>query len=185
MDTPAFPEATFRRAQSSLRVNLHDFNLIASRKLSAPLPGKGTAVAIPLLNVSAHGDPVPPTENVSLSEVKVEEVLLAPLSWCPHAEHMIAMHLAGDSMVPTIYPGSILFVDTATVEREKMNQKITVVSHRDLGFKVARLQRLANSDVLVSSNYKYMPLDISNASKWKIFGQVLWWVSRDVMPVSE
>jgi phage repressor protein C with HTH and peptisase S24 domain len=97
---------------------------------------------------------------------------------------MIGMHLAGDSMVPTIYPGSILFVDTAAVEREKLNQQITVVSHRDLGFKVARLQRLANSDVLVSSNYKYMPLDISNASKWKIFGQVLWWVSRDVMPVS-
>jgi hypothetical protein len=114
MDTPAFPEATFRRAQSSLRVNLHDFNLIASRKLSAPLPGKGTAVAIPLLNVSAYGDPVPPSENVSLSEVMVEEVLLAPLSWCPHAEHMIATHLAGDSIVPTTYPGSILFVDTAT-----------------------------------------------------------------------
>jgi transcriptional regulator with XRE-family HTH domain len=185
VDTSAFPEATFRRAQSSLRVSLHDFNLISGRKLSAPLPGKGTAVAIPLLNVSAYGDPVPPVENVSLSEVKVEEVLLAPFSWCPHPEHMIGMHLAGDSMVPTISPGSILFVDTAATEREKLNQKITVVSHRDLGFKVARLQRLANSDVLVSSNYKYMPLDISNASKWKIFGQVLWWVSRDVMPVSE
>ena len=184
VDTAAFPEATFRRTQSSLRVNLHDFNLITSRKLSAPLPGKGTAVAIPLLNVSAYGDSVPPNENVSLSEAKVEEVLLAPLSWCPHPEHMISMHLAGDSMVPTISPGSILFVDTAANEREKLNQKITVVSHRDLGFKVARLQRLANSDVLVSSNYKYVPLDISNASRWKIFGQVLWWVSRDVVPVS-
>jgi transcriptional regulator with XRE-family HTH domain len=184
VDTSAFPEATFQRAQASLRVSLHDFNLITSRKLSTPLPGKGTAVAIPLLNVSAYGDPVPPSENVSLSEVKVQEVLLAPLSWCPHPEHMISMHLAGDSMVPTISPGSIIFVDTAAIEREDLNQKITVVSHRDLGFKVARLQRLANSDVLVSSNYKYVPLDISNASKWKIFGQVLWWVSRDVVPVS-
>jgi transcriptional regulator with XRE-family HTH domain len=184
IDTSAFPEASFRRAQSSLKINLHDFTLIAGRKASRLLPGKSGAVAIPLLNVAAYGDPIPPVENVSISEVKVEEVLLAPLSWCPHPEQMISMHLSGDSMVPTILPGSILFVDTAETERESLNQKITVVSHRDLGFKVARLQRLANSDLLVSSNHNYVPLDISNASKWKIFGQVLWWVSHDTPPSS-
>jgi transcriptional regulator with XRE-family HTH domain len=184
VDTSAFPEASFRRAQSSLRVNLHDFALVAGRKVSKLLPGKSGAVAIPLLNVAAYGDPVPPVENVSLSEVQVEEVLLAPLSWCPHPEQMISMHLSGDSMVPTISPGSILFVDTASTDREILNQQITVVSHRDLGFKVARLQRLANSDLLVSSNHKYVPLDVTNASKWKIFGQVLWWVSRDVAVTS-
>ena len=183
VDTSAFPEASFRRAQSSLKVNLHDFTLIAGRKISKLLPGRSGAVAIPLLNVCAYGDPVPPPENVSVTDAKVEEVLLAPLSWCPHPEHMISMHLEGDSMVPTISPGSVLFVDTAATDRETLNQKITVVSHRDLGFKVARLQRLANSDLLISSNHKYVPLDISNASKWKIFGQVLWWISRDT-PVS-
>ena len=34
VDTSAFPEASFRRAQSSLKVNLHDFSLIAGRKAS-------------------------------------------------------------------------------------------------------------------------------------------------------
>src|ERR1700676_4151089 len=155
VDTSAFPEASFRRAQSSLKVSLHDFSLVAGRKVSKLLPGKAGAVAIPLLNVAAYGDPVPPTENVSLSEVKVEEVLLAPLAWCLHPEHMISMHLSGDSMVPTISPGSILFVDTASTDRESLNQKIAVVSHRDLGFKVARLQRVANAHLLVSSNHKY------------------------------
>ena len=179
VDTSAFPEASFGRAQSSVRVNLHDFTLIASRKLSKPLPEKMGAVAIPLLNVAVYGDPVPPAENVSISEVKVQEVLLAPLSWCPHPENMISMHLAGDSMTPTILPGAILFVDTAANDREHMGRKIAVVSHRDLGFKVGRFQRLANSDLMVSSNHKYLPLDVSNASKWKIFGEVLWWVSRD------
>ena len=183
VDTSAFPEASFRRAQSSVKVNLNDFSLITGRKISKLLPGRSGAVAIPLFNVAAYGDPVPPAENISISEAKVEEVLLAPLSWCSHPEHMISMHLRGDSMIPTISPGSILFVDTASTERENLNQKITVVSHRDLGFKVARLQRMANSDLLVSSNHKYVPLDISNASKWKIFGQVLWWISRDT-PVS-
>jgi len=184
VDTSAFPEASFRRAQSSMRVDLHDFTLIASRKLSKLLPGKGSVVAIPLLNVCAYGDPVPPNENVSLSEVKVEEILLAPLSWCPHPEQMVSMHLCGDSMAPTIATDSLLFVDTAATDRDSLNQKIAVASHRDLGFKVARLQRLATADLMVSANHKYVPLDISNASKWKIFGQILWWVSRDAAPVS-
>jgi phage repressor protein C with HTH and peptisase S24 domain/DNA-binding XRE family transcriptional regulator len=182
IDTSAFPDASLQRAQSSLRASLLDFSLIANRKLSKPIPEKSGVVAIPLLNVSAYGDAVPPVENVSLSNVEVEEVLLAPLSWCPHPDHMISMHLEGDSMVPTISPGAIVFVDTASVERDKLNQKIAVVSHRDLGFKVARLQRIANSDLMVSANHKYLPLDVSNASRWKIFGEVLWWISRDTPP---
>jgi phage repressor protein C with HTH and peptisase S24 domain len=92
---------------------------------------------------------------------------------------MISMHLAGDSMYPVISPGSIIFVDTAATDRDRLHQRLTVVAHRDLGFKVARLQRLAGSDLMVSANHKYAPLDVSNASKWKVFGEVLWWVSKD------
>jgi transcriptional regulator with XRE-family HTH domain len=178
IDTSTSPDAAFGRALSSLRVNLEDFTLISGRKASAQIAGKN-AVAIPLLNVTVYGDEVPPHENVSLSEARVDDILLAPLSWCPHPEDMISMHHAGDSMVPVIHPGSIIFIDTAVTDRDPLNQKIAVVAHRDLGFKVARFQRLAGSDLLVSANYKYPPLDVSNASKWKIFGEVLWWVSRD------
>jgi transcriptional regulator with XRE-family HTH domain len=179
IDISSFPDASLRKAESSLRVSLQDFSLVGGRKLSQQLEGKASAVAIPLLNVTAYGDRVPPPENVSLSEAEVEEVLLAPLNWCPNPEHMMSMHLEGDSMAPAIYPGSILFVDTAETDRDRVNQKIVVVAHRDLGFKVARLQRLSGADLLISANHKYMPLDVSNASKWKVFGQVLWWVSRD------
>ncbi len=83
-------------------------------------------------------------------------------------------------MYPTIPSGSILFVDTASTDRETLNEKLVVVAHRDLGFKVARFQRLSGSDLLVSANPKYLPLDVSNATKWKIFGEVLWWISKDV-----
>ena len=179
MDLSALPEASFRRAISSLRVNLQDLTLVAAKGLSRRLEGRGKAVAIPLLDVTAFGDHVPPKENVSLSQAEVEDMLLAPLSWCPHPEHMIGMHLAGDSMMPVIAPGSVIFVDTAVTDRKVLGQKLTVVSHRDLGFKVARFQRIQSSDLLVSANHKYPPLDVSNASKWKIFGEVLWWVSRD------
>ena len=180
IDTSEFPDAGLRQPISSVLVNLEDFQLIASKKISQHIDGKSNAVAIPLMNVTAFGDRVPPNENVRLSQASVEDVLLAPLSWCPHPDHMLSMHVAGDSMHPTIPAGSILFLDTAVTERDEINQKLVVVAHRDLGFKVARFQRIAGSDLMVSANPKYLPLDVSNASKWKIFGEVLWWVTKDV-----
>ncbi len=179
MDSATLSDAGPRKAPCSLPVRLHDFKLIASRKLSRQLEVKGNAVAIPLLSVTAYGDRIPPKENVVISEFDVEDILLAPLAWCPHAENMIALHFDGDSMFPTIPAGSILFVDTAVKDRDRLHQRITLVAHRDLGFKVARFQRISGSDLLVSANYKFVPVNVSNASKWKIFGEVLWWVSRD------
>jgi phage repressor protein C with HTH and peptisase S24 domain len=180
IDTSELPDPSLRHTISSIQASLEDFNLITSKKVSQHLAGKGNAVAIPLMSVTAFGDRVPPHENVRLSQAQVEDVLLAPLSWCPHPENMISMHIAGDSMHPTIPSGSILFVDTAVTDRDKVNQRLVVVAHRDLGFKVARLQRLAGSDLLVSANPKYLPLDVSNATRWKIFGEVLWWVTKDI-----
>ena len=179
MDTSSLQDASFLRAISSVRVSLQDFQIIAGRRVSQHVAGKGNAVAIPLLNVTAYGDWIPPRENVSLSQVEVEDVLLAPQSWCPHPENMISMHLEGESMYPVIPPRSIIFVDTAMTDRDQLNQRLTVVAHRDLGFKVARFQHLTGVDLLVSANHKYPPVDVSNASKWKIFGQVLWWVARE------
>lgn len=182
MDVSKLPETGLGTAISSLRVDLQDFKLVAAKRLSRKLSGRGYAVAIPLLAATAYGDGIPPKQNVTLSEVEVEDVLLAPLAWCPHPENMIAMHIAGDSMSPLIPPGCILFVDTASTDRQDLNQKLVVVAHRDLGFKVARFQRVQNSDLLVSANHRYAPLDVSNASKWKTFGEILWWVCRDSEP---
>ena len=180
IDTSELPGTSLRHTLSSIQASLQDFNLVTSKKVSQHLAGKGNAVAVPLMNVTAFGDRVPPHENVRLSQAKVEDVLLAPLSWCPHPENMMSMHVAGDSMHPVIPSGSILFVDTASTDRDQVNQRLVVASHRDLGFKVARLQRLAGSDLLVSANPKYLPLDVSNATRWKIFGEVLWWVTKDI-----
>jgi transcriptional regulator with XRE-family HTH domain len=179
LDASGLMESGFLKDLTSARIDLRDFKLVAGKETARHLGQKAAAVAIPLLNATAYGDRIPPHETVSLSQVEVEDILLAPISWCAHPENMIGLHLAGDSMLPAITPGSILFVDTAAKDRDQLHQRITVVSHRDLGFKVARFQRISGSDFLVSANYKYPPLDVSNASKWKIFGEVLWWVSRD------
>lgn len=179
MESAALTDAGLRSASFSLPVKLRDFKLVALPKLSGELAGNGNAVAIPLLKVTAYGDRIPPKENVSISEFDVEDILFAPLAWCPHPESMIAMHFDGDSMLPTIPAGSILFIDTAVKDRDRLHQRIAVVSHRDLGFKVARFQRISGCDLLVSANHKFVPVNVSNPSKWKIFGEVLWWVSRD------
>lgn len=177
MDLSGLPDNGTRRMLGSLRARLEDFRVVSATKQSQPLTGN--AVAIPVLNVAAYGDHVPPRKNVQVSEAEVEDVLLAPLDWCPHPENVIGMHLRGDSMLPVIAPDSLVFIDTASTDRESLNQRLTVVSHRDLGFKIARFQRISGADLLVSANHKYAPLDVSNASKWKIFGEVLWWISRD------
>jgi phage repressor protein C with HTH and peptisase S24 domain len=73
----------------------------------------------------------------------------------------------------------VISVDTAMTARDQLDRKIAVFSHRDLGFKVARLQRLPSSDILVSANHTVLPVDVSDQSKWKAIGQVVWWISKD------
>jgi transcriptional regulator with XRE-family HTH domain len=184
MNTAGLADASLPRASSSLRVSLEDLKLIAAGRAAQQLADKGNAVAIPLLRVTAYGDRIPPYEDVNLSKIDVEEILVAPLKWCAHPDHMIGMHLAGDSMLPLISPDSIIFVDTAATDRDQLHQHIVVASHRDLGFKVARFQRLGGADLLISANHHCAPIDISNTSRWKILGEVLWWVSRDFQPIN-
>ena len=180
MEPSSFPDASLRVVLSSLKVKLKDFKLVAGRRLSRQvITDQSMAVVIPLLNLTAYGDQVPPKQSITLSQAEVEEVLLAPLRWCPNPENVICMHVCGDSMAPLIQENAIIVVDTAVTERSDLHQKIAVFSHRDLGFKVARLQRLSSSDVLVSANHKYAALDVSDASKWKAFGKVLWWMAND------
>ena len=135
VDSAALSDASLSNVPVSMPVKLRDLKLVSTRKLSRQLDGDGNAVAIPLLNITAYGDRIPPRQNVTISEVDIEEILLAPLAWCPHPEKMIAIHFDGESMLPTITPGSILFVDSAIRERDRLHQRIAVIAHRDLGFK--------------------------------------------------
>lgn len=169
---------------SSMQVRLKDFNVVAATKISSKvITEKSGAVVLPLLNIMAHGDRLPPKPHVTLSQAEVEDVIMAPLGWCPHPESMISMRVAGDSMMPIVPDGAIIAVDTAVTERSRLDRKLTVFSHRDLGFKVARLQRMPSGDILVSANYCYMPVDVTDQSKWRVIGEVLWWVSKDPVVV--
>jgi SOS-response transcriptional repressor LexA len=179
INTARFPGSSSRVLTSSLKVKLDNFQFISGRQLSrSTLVGKGNAVAIPLLNMTAYGDMVPPEENVRLSDARIEEVLTVPLAWCTHPEAMICIHMTGDSMIPVIGPNTIIAVDTEMTDRKTVENKIVLASHRNLGFKVALFERLPSTDILLPANHKYPPIDITHDRKWKIFGQVLWWLTK-------
>ncbi len=183
VDRSNFPDSKLQTTLSSLRVNLRDFTLVPGKKLTrGVLDSKSNAVILPLLNIVAYGDRVPPGPHVTLAQAEVVDVLMAPLSWCTHPENMLCLRIEGDSMVPVIHPDSIIAVDTGVTGRAELDKKLAVFSHRDLGFKVARLQRLPNSDVLISANHTYLPVDVTDQAKWKPVGAVAWWVSKDALP---
>jgi transcriptional regulator with XRE-family HTH domain len=182
IDPANVPDPSLRLKLSSLQVSLKDFQIVAARRLSSQvLADKSTAVVLPLLDIVAYGDCIPPKPHVTLAQAEVKDVLMAPLRWCPHPEEMISMRLEGDSMLPIIPPDSIIVVDTAVIDRDQLHQKLSVFSHRDLGFKVARLQRMPSSDILVAANHRCLPVDVTDLSKWKAIGAVLWWISKDPM----
>jgi transcriptional regulator with XRE-family HTH domain len=182
VDPSNFPDTKLQATLSSLRVNLSDFTLVAAKKLTRrDVENKSNVVVLPLLNITAYGDRVPPGPHVTLAQAEVLDVLMAPLSWCAHPENMLCLHLAGDSMLPLICPDSIIAVDTGMTDRAQLDKKLVVVSNRDVGLKIARLQRLPASDILISANHTYLPVDVTDQAKWKVIGTVAWWVSKDAL----
>jgi hypothetical protein len=180
MDPANLQETKLRIAHYSLPINLSDFAVLTSRRLSKQIVADNSVVVlIPLLNLIAFAD-VPQEPQVSVSQAEVVDVLLAPLSWCPNPNSLIGMRVVGDSMLPLIIPGAVLAVDTSSTGRNELDGKLAVFSHRNHGYKVGRFQCLSSTDILVSANHTYTPIDVSIASKWKIVGEVLWWVSKDL-----
>jgi transcriptional regulator with XRE-family HTH domain len=180
INTSSLPEIGSRISAPSIRIKLTDFKLVPAQDVSSKvLSGNANAVAIPLLNVTCYEDPIPPEEDIHFSESVIEEVLTAPLDWCPHPSGMVCLHLNGISIFPLILSESIIAVDMQVTDRDVLKGKVVLASHRDLGFKVARLERLPSADILISQNHKYMPVDISEDPRWKIMGQGCWWLSRD------
>ena len=179
IDPGYFKDTTLRIARSSLEVNLMDFKILAGRRVSGRIVrDKPGAVLIPLLNLTAFAD-LPQDRQVPVSEAEVIDLLMAPLNWSPNPDTLVAMKVSGDSMIPIISPDSIIAVDTISTARETLDGKLVVLSHRDHGYKVGRLQRLPSTDILVSANHAYPPIDVKEGSRWKVVGEVLWWVSRD------
>ena len=180
LDPANFSETKLSATLASQKVDLKDLQIVSARRLSKELiTHQRELVLVPLLNLMAYGDETPKGPPVSLSRAEIIDLFVAPTSWCPHPENALCMRLSGDSMVPLIPDGSIVCIDTAVATRELLDKKVCIFFHRDLGYKVARLRRLPSSDVLVSANHNCMPVEVTDSSKWKAVGEVIWWLAKD------
>jgi SOS-response transcriptional repressor LexA/DNA-binding transcriptional regulator YiaG len=135
-------------------------------------------VAIPLLKVVAasHGDK---GDNAPiLQDAPVESMIAAPKEWCPHPASTSCVRVHGDSMSPLIDDGYILAVDSSQSDRSKLDGKIVIAWHKDVGLTVSRLRRYDHTEVLHPENASYKSVTLDNRNKWKIVGKVLWWIGR-------
>ena len=66
------------------------------------------------------------TTTVDLKEAPQDELIAAPLAWCPNPESTSCLRVKGKSMTLIIYDGDILAVDSLQTKHADLNDKIVV-----------------------------------------------------------
>jgi SOS-response transcriptional repressor LexA len=160
-----------------LRPNLQSFRFVHAGARSQKLE-QSPLVAIPLLKVVAatngeKGDNMP-----VLHEAPVESIIAAPKEWCPNPTATYSLRVRGNSMNPLIYDNYILVVDSAQTNHAKLNGKIVIAWHKDVGLTVSRLRRYDHTEVLHPENREYESITLDRKNQWKIIAKVLWWIGK-------
>lgn len=156
---------------------LHDFQF-AHAGTSSRKPEKPELVAIPLLKIVAatngnRGDNMP-----ILQEAPIESMIAAPKNWCPNPTSTYSLRVRGNSMKPLIYDNYILVVDSSQTNRAKLDDKIVIAWHKDVGLTVSRFHRYDHTEVLLPENREYESITLDRKNNWKIIAKVLWWIGK-------
>jgi len=139
---------------------------------------KTQLVAIPLLQVHAGSHGEEGDHVFDLSQSSPEEVIAAPLAWCPNPESTSCLRVKGKSMIPLIYDGDILAVDSSQTKHSDLNNKIVVASHKKKGLSVSRFRHIDGVELLESDNRDYQSVTFSTDRNWQIVGKVLWLIRQ-------
>jgi phage repressor protein C with HTH and peptisase S24 domain len=139
---------------------------------------KTQLVAIPLLQVHAGSHGEEGDHVVDISQCPREEVIAAPLAWCPNPDSMSCLRVKGKSMIPLIYDGDILAVDSSQTKHSDLDNKIVVASHKKKGLSVSRFRHIDGVELLESDNRDYQSVTFSTDRNWQIVGKVLWLIRQ-------
>ncbi len=153
-----------------------DFDIVvAGSGAKARSEKKTQLVAIPLLGISAgtHGEKG--DKVFDLNKVPAENMIAAPMAWCPHPASTSCLRVKGMSMSPLIHDGDILAVDYSEVNHADLDGKIVAAWHKDRGLCVSRFRRYRGVEVLEAENRDYETVTIGSDRNWRIVGKVLWW----------
>jgi Peptidase S24-like/Helix-turn-helix domain len=159
-----------------------DFDIVHAgsslkRKRRKGIP-KPQLTAIPLLDL--HTGTLGQTGGpfADLTSAPLEQVIAAPVSWCPNPAYTNCLRVKGTSMSPTINTGDIVAVDAAQTNPKALNGSIVVALHRKTGLVLARFISTDGIHILESENHDYAPVPVDKDRKWQIVGKVLWWIRR-------
>jgi len=153
---------------------------------SAIAHGKTSAVAgeaslkltaVPLLKATVGTHGVLGDRRSSLRGVASTATLGIPASWCPNPSYTSLLRVKGHSMEPLIRQGDLLAVDSFQTERSGLYGQIIVAGTDQTGLCVARLRHYDSVDLLEAHDRKFDSVVLSRASRWRIVGKVLWWIS--------
>ena len=135
-------------------------------------------LAIPLLKVAVASHGGRGDSSTQLHDAAIESMIAAPKDWCPNPPATTCLWVRGKSMMPLIDDGYILVVDSSQVDSAKLNGKVVIAWHRDMGLTVSRLQHYDHTDVLQPESREYESIVLNSKHKWKIVAKVLWWIEK-------
>jgi len=139
---------------------------------------KAQLVAIPLLQVHAGSHGEAGDHVLDLSQSPPEEIIAAPVAWCPNPETTNCLRVKGNSMAPLIHDGDILAVDSSQTKHADLNNKIIVASHKKKGLCVSRFKHIDGIELLESDNREYESIMLSGDRNWQVVGKVLWLIRQ-------
>src|SRR5579863_2973242 len=120
--------------------NMQDIEVVHAGT-SAKKPKKTQLVAIPLLKLVAATDGDKGDNIPMLHEARIESMIAAPKEWCPNPTSTYSLRVRGNSMSPLIYSDYIVVVDSSQTDRARLDGKIVIAWHKEVGLTVSRFRR--------------------------------------------
>jgi SOS-response transcriptional repressor LexA len=139
---------------------------------------KHELVAVPLLKVAAGSIEKEGDNLTLLSDAPVESMIAAPKDWCPNPEYTTCLRVRGNSMTPLIHDGFVVAVDSSETDLSKLDGKVVIAWHKDVGLTISRFRRFDHTEVLQPENTEYEAITLNSRQNWKVVAKVLWWVGK-------
>jgi SOS-response transcriptional repressor LexA len=167
---------------ASQRGKLLDFDIVHAGSHAAQKRRKGVQktqlAAIPLLNIHAGTLGQAGGPFTDLTSAAVEQVIAAPVTWCPNPARTNCLRVKGTSMSPYIEDDDIVAVDAAQTDPKALSGKIVVARHRKIGMVLARFISAQGVHLLESEKHEFAPVPVGKDRNWQIVGKVLWWIRK-------
>jgi len=113
--------------------------------------------------------------NAEIAASKYFLIVSANSPSCPN--HTVG-ELRGNSMLPLIHDGFVVAVDASETDLSKLDGKIVIAWHKDIGLTISRFRRFDHTEVLQPENIEYEAVTLGPKQTWKVVAKVLWWVGK-------